>query len=332
MSVVPQKKSGFIANLLEILMLLSIVFLVRTFVFGLYQVPTGSMETTMLVGERFYADKFFYLFRDPQRNEVIAFNEPPAYYNYSDNKFYNMLQQYIAIPFVNWGPSNWTKRVIGQPGDTVEGKIEDGKAVIYLNGKKLDEPYLNKYPIAYVFKEDPIEIQEKVRRMYQPLLFTGRADIVERLENQELEKHIVPKTYDPSVGFDKQPFYNICPSRIMRDPTTGSFVLIYPNSPTPAKASQQELIKEGKNSWGNGADEFLVHLGPDEYWVMGDNRKGSKDCRVFGPIKRDLIHGRIVFRIWSIDSDESWWIIDLIKHPIDFWCRVRWSRFFQIIR
>jgi hypothetical protein len=64
---------------------------------------------------------------------------------------------------------------------------------------------------------------------------------------------------------------------------------------------------------------------------MGDNRVGSKDSRYFGPIKEHLIHGRIVFRIWSIDSDESWWILDLIKHPIDFFSRVRWSRFLQPI-
>ena len=33
-------------------------FIIRTWGFGLYQVPTCSMETTMLVGERFFADKF----------------------------------------------------------------------------------------------------------------------------------------------------------------------------------------------------------------------------------------------------------------------------------
>jgi hypothetical protein len=33
--------------------------------------------------------------------------------------------------------------------------------------------------------------------------------------------------------------------------------------------------------------------------------------------------------LWSIDSDESWWILDLLKNPIDFWKRVRWNRFFQ---
>ena len=49
-----RKKSGFIYEVQQIAFVLLVVFLIRTFVFGLYQVPTGSMETTMLVGERFF--------------------------------------------------------------------------------------------------------------------------------------------------------------------------------------------------------------------------------------------------------------------------------------
>jgi len=85
---------------------------------------------------------------------------------------------------------------------------------------------------------------------------------------------------------------------------------------------------ESRNNW-NKSDVFFVKLGPNEYWGMGDNRLGSKDCRFFGPVKREQIHGRIIFRLWSIDSNEGWWIVDLIKNPIDYWKRVRWSRCYQ---
>ena len=38
-----------------------------------------------------------------------------------------------------------------------------------------------------------------------------------------------------------------------------------------------------------------VELGPDEYWVMGDNRPVSKDSRHFGPVNRKQIKGIIIY-------------------------------------
>jgi nickel-type superoxide dismutase maturation protease len=37
-------------------------------------------------------------------------------------------------------------------------------------------------------------------------------------------------------------------------------------------------------------------LGPDEWFVLGDNPSASTDSRRFGPIRRDLIIGRAWFR------------------------------------
>lgn len=38
--------------------------------------------------------------------------------------------------------------------------------------------------------------------------------------------------------------------------------------------------------------------GPDEYFVLGDNRNDSQDSRAFGPVNRQLILGRVWFRCW----------------------------------
>ncbi len=268
----------------EMALLLMLVFLIRTFGFGLYQVPTGSMETTMLVGERFFADKFSYVFRTPRRGEIIAFNDP--LYHYSKNPVGSLFQHYV------WGPTNWTKRVIGIPGDRVRGAVEDGKPVVYLNDEKLAESYLNKYPLI--------------------------EQVVDGVAHW--------RSYDPNASYADQPFYRMHKRQVPRR-VAGASDLLHPS--TPQAASRRRIKRDGQ--YWDGSDIFNVVLRDNEYWLMGDNRRGSSDCRVFGPIQKKLIHGRIVFRIWSVDSTQDWWIADFLKHPIDFWQRIRWSRFFQWI-
>lgn len=279
-------RKSFLEQVAEIVfIILPVVFLIRTFGFGLYQVPTGSMETTMLTGERFFADKLTPWFTSIKRGDIIAFDAPPAYFHYSENPIKNLFQRYV------WGPDNFTKRVIGIPGDHVEGKIEDGHPVIYLNGVKLHEPYLNKYPLVYVFKQQLPSFQDMIVGNYSA----------------------TPVSYDRNSSYDKQPFYRINPDLLIKDRFNVP-LMIEPGTPLP----------EGK-------DVFDVKLGKNQYWVMGDNREGSADSRMWGILDGKFIHAKVIFRIWSIDSDHSWWIFDLLLHPIDFWKRIRWSRCLQFV-
>lgn len=49
-------------------------------------------------------------------------------------------------------------------------------------------------------------------------------------------------------------------------------------------------------------DMEAILLGPLNYFVLGDNRGNSNDSRVFGPVHREHILGRVWLRYWPIDQ------------------------------
>lgn len=85
---------------------------IRTFLLGPYKIPTGSMRTTLLEGDRIFVDKISYRFREPQRGEVVVFKYP------LDRK------------------KDFVKRLVGLGGETLE--IRDGS--LYVNSQKLQSP------------------------------------------------------------------------------------------------------------------------------------------------------------------------------------------------
>jgi len=94
--------------------------LIITFVGQVREVPSGSMEPTIMVGDRFWTDKLFLRFGSIARGDIVVFDPPPPIQS--------------PYPFI--------KRVIGLPGETVE--VRDG--LVFINGEALDEPYIAEPP------------------------------------------------------------------------------------------------------------------------------------------------------------------------------------------
>jgi signal peptidase I len=110
----------------------AIVLAIKAWVINPYRIPSSSMEPTLhcarpapfceaRFSDRVLANRFIYHFRSPHRKEIIVFETPEA-----------------ARRACGAG-GTFVKRLIGLPGETIR---EDGSGFIYVDGKKLDEPYV----------------------------------------------------------------------------------------------------------------------------------------------------------------------------------------------
>lgn len=98
----------------------ALAFVVRTFVAQTFYIPSGSMETTLQIGDRILVNKLAYDFHPIHRGDVIVFARPAA--------------EDCAGPPV----PDLVKRVIGLPGETISSRGND----VLIDGKVLHEPWL----------------------------------------------------------------------------------------------------------------------------------------------------------------------------------------------
>jgi len=123
----PAPRKGIIRDYFETIVV-CVIFVIfsRAFVFQQSKIPSGSMKDTLLVGDYIMVNRFAYAptasslektllpVRGVERGDVIVFKYPDD------------------------PDTDFIKRVIGLPGETVE--MRGGRTLI--NGKPLDEPYM----------------------------------------------------------------------------------------------------------------------------------------------------------------------------------------------
>lgn len=109
-------KKEVISFATTLLIAMAFVFVLKNYIIINANVPTGSMENTIMPGDNILGFRLAYLQEEPERGDVIFF------------------------PFPDDESQKFVKRIIGLPGETVT--IMDGK--IYIDGatEPLEEPYL----------------------------------------------------------------------------------------------------------------------------------------------------------------------------------------------
>ena len=121
-----------------LLVALLLAFLLRTFVVQVFYIPSSSMVPTLQEQDRMVVEKISYLFREPERGEVIVFAGDEVATGGTDgfDEVLTMVGRFVGV--IPADAKDFVKRIIGLPGDTVV--IEDGTVLV--NGVPLDEPYV----------------------------------------------------------------------------------------------------------------------------------------------------------------------------------------------
>lgn len=115
-------KNEIISWIKTIAMAVVIAVLINSFVIVNATVPTGSMENTIMPGDRIIALRLTYYVSSPERGDIVVFRYP-------DDE---------SVLYV--------KRVIGLPGETVE--VKDGEVYINNSDTPLDDSFVKEQPIG----------------------------------------------------------------------------------------------------------------------------------------------------------------------------------------
>ena len=117
-----QKSGGAARSILSIFIMVALVAIItvclRMFIFVPYEIPSGSMEDTILTGDMVFSEKISYYMREPEYGDIVTFMDPEV------------------------AGRTLIKRVIAVGGQEVD--LRDG--TVYVDGRALIEPYTDGKP------------------------------------------------------------------------------------------------------------------------------------------------------------------------------------------
>lgn len=341
--------------------------LIRWLIMEAYTIPTPSMENSMLVGDFLFVSKFHYGTRTPRtplqiplthqkiwgtnipsyldwiqlpsyrlpgfsevkRGDVVVFNVPPKELN-------------EGIDYPVDLKTNYIKRCVGISGDVIEIKNRQ----VYINGAEQENPVDMQFSYLVASRDeinernlaslnlDPDDYRylgrpEADKAIYQMFLTKEKVEEVKKLpyvlKVEEDYRTSEGPDYNifPGVKYTPWNADNFGPLTIPKEGMTiqvnDTTMALYKSVIVNYDYNKDAKVEDGK-LFIDGKEVKEYTFKQNYYFMMGDNRHNSLDSRYWGFVPEDHIVGKGFFIWLSIDKYGS------------FLDKIRWSRFFKIIR
>lgn len=310
-----------IENIQVVLSVVVVVFLIiRPHLFQAFYIPSSSMEDTLkgppenqltsgrreTTGDRLLVNKLIYRVSDPKRLDIAVFRAPKE-----------------ASP----DEKEFIKRVIGLPGETVEvvppRLLVDGKLLIRLTNDGLASGLT-------LGDDKPPQISPDGRTATLIVGYASQSLRIIADPNAEVRYDPFEVTVDGKV--ELRDGGNIRQvdgfSAYGGDPDIQGTVYTINGDPRLMVVRGKRLAYDPGHVEINGQrlEEPYIkepprysmeprELGPNEYFMMGDNRNNSNDSHAWGPLTRDRMIGRAEVLFWPLGRARifhTWLIIFLV--------------------
>jgi signal peptidase I len=142
--LIPKPTTGrgaFVELVVIVALAIGLALLIQAFIVKPYQIPSGSMEPTLDIGQRVLVDRVSYHFGDPEIGDIVVFHPPEGAVSGNHQcgvPNANEKQEACPQPVHQESDTNFIKRIVAGPGDTLS--IRDGHPVV--NGVEAEEPFI----------------------------------------------------------------------------------------------------------------------------------------------------------------------------------------------